>query len=476
MTPQRLSLSISNCTLPTAVEWVVTRRLREWHKQKNLGTTASPPTASAECPSGELSPFWIPVRAAYLLRDALLANGHIPSGPLPGITQSTHNCTTKKQSHSLISNWENVFNVCGVSFVNAADTSISSFMDSATCASCNIPVDESGDVVWPLVGLLRQQTLQKIAAAVGTRRGADNTTLRRGPLAFHSPYWLEGPNLEKRWKNISIAPNALPFFVERGSMWFINAEQTTDASRFDSLSCTPHRKHHCLRVDGAYNVSWEFSEKLAQAFAEMVKNEKGAYSSPTADDNPNRPQPNDSHPHRHYTPRQLEGPNNLWVDVELLDRAGWSLREGAAAVELPPDQLTRQKWGPAPRLHSAAPEKNAKPIVAVNAEFVRERESLLDVIAYKPDYIGPEGGGNTVGADTTLQLALLAHEMRYASPTWICAGYAQRAGLCGKETSNAACGVEVTLFQKGELRTRKVVLINMDELNITQERILELRS
>ncbi|RNF25715.1 uncharacterized protein Tco025E_02014 [Trypanosoma conorhini] len=477
MTLQQPRLSISNCVLPTAVDWAVMRALRDWHNNARVGDASTAP--SARPITEEPSPFWITAKAVRFLanalpmeRQSLRTPTHVPMNGM----QTTQRNGASQMGGNYFTNRNRIVNAFGISFVNAADTPICSVVDSCTCASCGFPVSESGDIIWELLGKVKGMSRLRFAlptAPEGDKHGADSM---RFPSLFQSPYWLAGEGLERRWKGVTIAPNVTPVYVEHSSHWFVNAEQTSDASRFDCLSCTPHRRHQCLTKDGVCFVSLNLSAKLAEAFLEMTKGPGTTQLAPGDFCKPAQARRN-SHEHSCFyaeeaQPQQTtEDPSNLWLDVGLLESAGWSLQEAAVGVELQPRQLTMATRSFVSDTNSA--NVGAKPIVVVNAGFVRERDSLLDVIAYKPQYIGLEQ--NTFFApSTTVRLALLAHTMRYTSPTWIAAAFAERVGLRGRK-GHAATGVEVELHCNSQTATTKIVLINSDELELTQERIADLR-
>ncbi|EKF37893.1 hypothetical protein MOQ_001904 [Trypanosoma cruzi marinkellei] len=476
MTLRQPRLSISNSLLPTAVDWAVMRALRERH---NGAEAADASASSSERRVTEaLSPFWIPTQVVNFLANALFHErqlSHVPfhTSVMDGV-RITNNNGTKRVESIYFTNEKRFLNVFGVSFVNAASTPICSAVDSCTCASYGLPISESGDLIWFLMGKVACASRSRFSSL--TAPCGDNHSLGEDcfPLKFESPYWLEGEGLERRWKGVTIASNATPLYFGRGSRWLINAEQTNDASRFDSLSCTPFRRHQCLTEDGVHDVSLDFSARLAEAFLEMKRDPEKTDSTPTKVCEPNTTrQTCQEHHFFHGRQQQMtDSPSNLWIDVGVIERSGWSLQDAAVGVELPPRQLMGVERNAVSGANSASVK--AKPIVVVNAEFVCERDSLLDFITYRPECIGFQWYQFLFPRATT-QLALLAQTMNYTSPTWIQAAVAERAGLCVKK-GRTATGVEVKIGERHKHVTSTTILINADELDLTKERIAELRN
>ncbi|PBJ80767.1 hypothetical protein TcG_02245 [Trypanosoma cruzi] len=476
MTFRQPRLSISNSLLPTAVDWAVMRAMREWHN----GVEAA--DASASSSEGrvteELSPFWIPTQVVDFLAKALLRerqSSHMPfRTPVMDGTRMTTMSGTKQVESVYFAKGKRTVSVFGFSFVNASSTPICSAVDSCTCVSYELPISESGDLIGLLMGKMSFAAPSRLSSVTASCGG--NHSLGKGcfPLKFGSPYWIEGEGLERRWRGVTISPNATPLYVGRSSRWLINAEQTNDASRFDSLSCTPFRRHQCLTEDGVHYVSLDFSARLAEAFLEMKRDPEKTHSTPTKLYEPNTTR-RKCHEHHCFYERQqqmTDSPSNLWIDAGVIERSGWSLQDAAVGVELPPHQLIGVERNAVSGVNSATVK--AKPIVVVNAEFVCERDSLLDLITYRPECIGLQRN-QFLGSRATTQLALLAHTMNYTSPTWIQTTVAERAGLCVKK-GRAATGVEVKIKGIYQNETLTVVLINTDELDLTQERIAELRN
>ncbi|KEG12308.1 hypothetical protein DQ04_01811030 [Trypanosoma grayi] len=476
MACQRPRLSLSNCLLPTSVDWVAMRALKEWHH--NFQTGLSPFGSSAESAATEASPFWISTRVARMLYAASL-NERSSSR----VTRGTHNRNVhdkpkeeaKSKGKEYTINTRRLVNVFGSSFINAADTSICSMLDSATCVSYRVPVDEAGDVLWSLFNVLNSQAVYSAAATsdVSFKAAARYAVSKGLPLLFHSPYWLEGEGLERRWKDVRIAPNIPPLYVNSGSDWYVNAEQTSDASRFDCRSCGPHRRHQCLSGSGVHYVSWEFSEKLAEAFSDTRKDLNEPSENVSEENGLGRTVPNYEQQQQQQKGQQIyENPSNLWLDVELVESAGFSLRQAAVGVELPPSQLRERVRVQVKKDIYKTKRALRRSMVVVNAEFIVEREVLLDLIAYKPVCIGLPPS-TFLGEATIVQLALLSCTMKYTSSTWLSASVAQRTQLRGRGGSETT-GVEVALRHRSYAATSTAVLINADELDLSQERIAEL--
>ncbi|KAH9579839.1 hypothetical protein LSM04_002585 [Trypanosoma melophagium] len=515
MNIQQPRLSISNCVLPTAVDWVVLRKLREWHttsKQTISSTVITPVHANP-------TPFWISAKVARHLANILTQENQTAvktscSSMNNKVFSSkyTPSSTAKRDGVYYSVNWDRAVNVFGLSYVNTADTSFASIVDSTTCVSYNIPIDETGDVLWSLLRRpsssshlignsyfhsnmqtnMRKQYTHNNTITNTMMMMESNFIKTRDNLLFTSPYWLNVSTLEKRWRGVRIASNrtTTPVYLKDGKMSFINAEQTTDASQFTSLSCIPQRRHQYLSCSGVQYFSWDFSEKLTSAFTDMKSptqtiNSSSSTINSTINSSSSMTLTNGktdlSATYHTKEETMTETPSNLWLDVELIEMAGWSLQNTAVAIEVPQSeyiQLSSQQHNIHKNLNNKSfitkkEEKEERRII-VNAAYLVERDPLLDLIAYKPECLLINGIAN-VDAATILRLALFAIAMKYTNNTWLCASLVQQQQLRGINGNNIT-GVEAKLHYSWESKFTVTVLINVDELHITPEQLMQLRN
>ncbi|ORC90925.1 uncharacterized protein TM35_000073490 [Trypanosoma theileri] len=471
MTLQQPRLSISNCVLPTAVDWVVLRKLREWHTASEQ-TVQSTTTTTPVC--ADPSPFWISAKIARYLWNKLTQENptsiHTSYSSMNSQAMFTSNHTTsisKREGTYFSFNWNRAVHVFGSTYVNTADTSLSSIVDSTTCVSYQIPVDETGEVLWALIS---REFPSHSTKGIYTKQYPSH-------FFFSSPYWLNMEKLEKRWPGISIAAKTTPVYLKGGSaQCFINAEQTTDASRFNALSCIPQRRHQYLSTGGVQYFSWDFSEKLTRAFSDMRNHTCNIISSsslmPLRNDKTDlsssyKQQEEEEEQKEKEKEEKMETPSNLWLDVELIETAGWSVQSHAVAIEVPPTEI---RFPPYMNIKNKPSNESSR--IIVNAASLLTRDPLLDLIAYKPICLLTQGVAY-VDAATTLRLAVFALTMKYTNNTWLCASLVQEKKIRGRKENNIT-GVEAQVHYSWRSNSMKSILINVDEVHITPEQLTEL--
>ncbi|KPI90380.1 hypothetical protein ABL78_0456 [Leptomonas seymouri] len=130
---------------------------------------------------------------------------------------------------------------------------------------------------------------------------------------FRSPYWVEVENLYERW-GAHVAPGVLPLRID--CKLYVNAEQTTDASRFTPATCVPHLQQEVLFCCSLFKCPWEVSQQLLSITA------------PEA-----RPRQRGSVGVCVWTYQTLkergaaaQRVTNLWIADEMMKKMGWSLR------------------------------------------------------------------------------------------------------------------------------------------------------
>ncbi|KAG5472368.1 hypothetical protein LSCM1_03767 [Leishmania martiniquensis] len=135
---------------------------------------------------------------------------------------------------------------------------------------------------------------------------------------FRSPYWVEVTGLYERW-GVRVAPKAVPLRI--GGVPYVNAEQTTDASRFTPSTCVPHLQQEVLFNTGLGTCTWAGSQRLL------------GWSVPAAAP---RCRPGGVCAWTYSTlcerAAAVQGVSNLWIAMSVLERFGWTLR----AVPAPP--------------------------------------------------------------------------------------------------------------------------------------------
>ncbi|SCU67678.1 uncharacterized protein TEOVI_000679900 [Trypanosoma equiperdum] len=457
--------SISGSALPSSVDWALLRHLPTWRLNKYTMDPVKGVGKDIECTDDGPSPFWVSGREIRLLRMTMSRSSASPAcGSFSYGERKSRIADKSKQcgwaNHFV--RWNRAISVFGVPYLNAADTSFCSVFDSVTCINFEIPLTEGGGVAWLPNGAPLSSSLRCFVEENVTKRGITSD------FSFHSPYWLEVEGFQSRWPGVDIAPAASPLYVKDMPKGFINAEQTTDASRFDSVSCGPQRQHECLLISGVYHVSLNSSLKLADALAKMTKAEEGQLLLPPSlhETSFSRSMPLQGSPQ--CNEMEKNNPCNLWVDVEFIEAVGWSVHSAAVGVELHKTQLLLNHR-PFPLQQSGSDNS----VTLINAVFIVERDDLLNFITYKPDLIGFTQK-IFIYSFTVIRLAFQAYKMKYTSTTWVVASALEGFNIRARKTDGLV-GVEVKLFIRQQNKHFTTVVVNRDELNISDETFMELQ-
>lgn len=80
---------------------------------------------------------------------------------------------------------------------------------------------------------------------------------------FTSPYWIAVDTLEQRW-GVALSPHPSVRFITVNGKKYVNAENTTDASKFCAENCYPGLLHQLLGFYGVRTCSFEFSQALQE--------------------------------------------------------------------------------------------------------------------------------------------------------------------------------------------------------------------
>lgn len=272
--------------------------------------------------------------------------------------------------------------------------------------------------------------------ATPRERAMDAKTRERyNGFLFSSPYWVAVDTLQERWGVVPVK-GATPIFV--GNRAYINAEQTTNAALFSSVTCTPRRQQQVLARDYHAYCSWKLSEALA-AVALRTESRSSVYPdtdpllashvstpsySPTSSQ---EAAPSTSAQAIRAHAQRLAGVCNLWITVDVVRAAGWTLTKDAVVAHVPEDDVL-PRWSvshsqhtatasttvsvsensllgtapdhwPAPvsvlgvHAHTVVPRDHpgfasasmaSAPLCIVNASAVVERDELLFVLSYRP--------------------------------------------------------------------------------------------
>lgn len=163
---------------------------------------------------------------------------------------------------------------------------------------------------------------------------------RQFQYSFTSPYWIAVDTLEKRW-GVTVTQHPSASYLYIHGKRYVNAEHTTDASKFSPATCYPHRIHQYLSFFGIRRCSWECSETLKNLYVKRSRTMKY---------------------HNHTRPWEAaengkkgdedskEELCNLWVSLGLIHVAGWHLRDKALLIHIDPDEAAENsgqlKWQP----------------------------------------------------------------------------------------------------------------------------------
>eukprot|EP00796_Vickermania_ingenoplastis_P005891 gene5891-4208_t len=153
---------------------------------------------------------------------------------------------------------------------------------------------------------------------------------------FESPYWIAVDTLEQRW-GVTVSAHPSVTFININGKRYVNAENTTDASRFGPLTCTPQRIHQLLGFHGVRSCSWEFSAALAEAYrsaAPLRQPHPAETARPPKTNLPSMTSP----PVTRQPSEESWRTCNLWVSLRLVRAAQWAVVEGALLVHLDADR------------------------------------------------------------------------------------------------------------------------------------------
>ncbi|AYU80947.1 hypothetical protein LdCL_300020200 [Leishmania donovani] len=133
---------------------------------------------------------------------------------------------------------------------------------------------------------------------------------------FQSPYWVEVAELYERW-GVRVAPGTVPLLI--CGKPYVNAEQTTDASRFSPNTCVPHLMQEVLFSKGLEACTWAGSQCLLSLIA------PGAAPRP-------RPGGACAWTYRTLCERAaaVQRVSNLWIAESVIERFKWTLRTAPA--------------------------------------------------------------------------------------------------------------------------------------------------
>ncbi|KAG5473136.1 hypothetical protein CUR178_03054 [Leishmania enriettii] len=133
---------------------------------------------------------------------------------------------------------------------------------------------------------------------------------------FQSPYWVEVTGLYERW-GVCVAPGVVPLLIDGES--YVNAEQTTDASRFTPRTCVPHLQQEVLFSVGLGACTWAGSQHLLNLSAPGAapRRRPGGVCAWTYS----------SLCERAAAVQQV---SNLWIAESVIERFKWTLRAAPA--------------------------------------------------------------------------------------------------------------------------------------------------
>lgn len=133
---------------------------------------------------------------------------------------------------------------------------------------------------------------------------------------FQSPYWVEVAELYERW-GVRVAPGTVPLLI-RGKP-YVNAEQTTDASRFSPNTCVPHLLQEVLFSRGLGACTWAGSQCLLSLIAPDAAPRR-------------RPGGACAWTYRTLCERAaaVQRVSNLWIAESVIEKFKWTLRTAPA--------------------------------------------------------------------------------------------------------------------------------------------------
>ncbi|GET90748.1 hypothetical protein, conserved [Leishmania tarentolae] len=135
---------------------------------------------------------------------------------------------------------------------------------------------------------------------------------RSTSFLFQSPYWVEVAEVYERW-GVRVAPGTVPLFI--CGKPYVNAEQTTDASRFSPSTCVPHLKQEILFTKGLGACTWAGSQSLLSLIAPGAAPRR-------------RPGGACAWTYRTLCERAtaVQQVSNLWVAESVIERFQWTLQ------------------------------------------------------------------------------------------------------------------------------------------------------
>ncbi|CBZ28827.1 conserved hypothetical protein [Leishmania mexicana MHOM/GT/2001/U1103] len=129
---------------------------------------------------------------------------------------------------------------------------------------------------------------------------------------FQSPYWVEVAELYRRW-GVRVAPGTVPLLI--CGKPYVNAEQTTDASRFSPSTCVPHLMQEVLCGKGLGTCTWAGSQSLLSLIVPGAAPRR-------------RPGGVCAWTYRTLCERAaaVQRVSNLWITESVVERFKWTLR------------------------------------------------------------------------------------------------------------------------------------------------------
>ncbi|CCW68041.1 unnamed protein product [Phytomonas sp. Hart1] len=345
---------------------------------------------------------------------------------------------------------ENTIMCCGTIYTNTSNTIYDSLFDSTTCVSQAIPLDECGNVIYDGLSSFRKRLIHyepslpiepadpsfmsnidnlsglgapaepapptsvfswfkhllhptssmpewNLASAFERRCDARQKA-KSARYLFNSPYWVETASLSARW-GVSVASSASPININ--DRLYVNAEETTDASRFNPRTCTPKRLHEVLWEDGLRTCTWERSEGLRREISHYrawsgtegfskEENVTKSFFSLIPDVDPNTTK---TMAFLNAEADKINRMCNLWVSKHIVKLANWHLKPNAIHSKILAEEMTPITVNKKISEYSfsiSSDESNTVnstleiEIVVVYAEDIIEREELAWLMSYHP--------------------------------------------------------------------------------------------
>lgn len=195
---------------------------------------------------------------------------------------------------------------------------------------------------------LKEEEGQQLPKGHTAERAESSDNHFRGRVPYESPYWIAVDTLTKRWGvTIPQASSACPICI--AGRQYVNAEDTSDASRFNALTCSPARVHQVVGLFGLKSCSWEFSADLLAVYEKHVE----------ANGATHRASPGDSK-FRVPSTQPAQKPH-LWVSLHMVRAAGWSVRHGALLIHVKRSAIMT-RGSLAPHIHQTSVFHSRKPL------------------------------------------------------------------------------------------------------------------